>query len=97
MNKEEKKANQLKYISDNEDKLRANGKKYLETQRKVKWWELSPDQKNEWINGKHKKVKDQISKIPRVSEYPIKAEQDLGCFPQLPLLAIERFKKIQFE
>jgi len=58
----------------------------------IKWWELTPEEKIEWNNRKHKN-KRQILMFSRTKEFPIKNELDLGYYPQLPLVDVNRYKK----
>jgi len=53
--------------------------------------------KNKLVKGKPLKAVGHSTKYPRFSssETPVKSEPDLGCFPQLPLLDVDKFKNIQ--
>ena len=53
--------------------------------------------KNKLVKGKPLKAVGHLKKysIVSVKEFPINSEPDLGCFPQLPLLDLTKFKNIQ--
>ena len=53
--------------------------------------------KNKLVKEKPLKAVGPMTKSSRVSrkETPVKSEPDLGCFPQLPLLDVAKFKNIQ--
>jgi len=105
MNNEERKAYSLKYYAEHKDKLNAYSKQYQKTHKIIKqkkqgkWWELSPEEKIVWANRGPKvfkplkKVikpfKKTISNSVKFSK-TLKPEPDLGFFPQLPLMEIER-------
>ena len=52
--------------------------------------------KNKLVKGNPLKALGPMTKSSRVSskETPVKSEPDLGCFPQLPLLDVDKFKSI---
>lgn len=57
------------------------------------------DKKNKVIKRKPQKAIKHLTKFSgvRFTEFPIKSEPDLGCFPQFLLLDLDRFKNIHFE
>jgi len=69
-------------------KVNANKKK-----RKV----VKTVKKNKLVKEKPLKAVGHLKKysVVSVKEFPVKSEPDLGCFPQLPLLDIAKFKNIQ--
>lgn len=109
MKNEERKAYSLKYYTENRDKLKAYSKQYHKTHKKIKqkkqgkWWELSPEEKIVWANRGPKKVFKPLKKVIKPFKKTIsnsdkfnktlKPEPDLGFFPQLPLLEIDRIKR----
>jgi len=57
------------------------------------------DKKNKVVKRKQRKEIVHLKKLPqaRVNEFPVKAELDLGCFPQFRLLDVDKFKNFHFE
>ena len=100
MNKDESKAYQKKYYNEHKAQMLAYAKEYrkrflLENDvNSNKWWELTSEEKIEWEHRKHNK-KPKILGSLRSAEFPTKNELDLGCYPQLPLVDVNRFKKIR--